>query len=99
MVCTPGCTGAVAAGAHAGAAEAVPAAARLAHATTAHTVMSLRIRYLPGSKLPCGLLTLASSRERLDYLLRANADPRWNLRWLTYPGACQYPFSTLIRPL
>src|SRR3954452_16051806 len=68
MVCTPGCTGAVAAGGPARAAEAVPAAARLAHATTAHTVMSLRIRYLPGSKLPCGLLTLASSRERLDYL-------------------------------
>jgi hypothetical protein len=43
-VCTPGCTGAVAAGAHAGAAEAVPATARLAHAMTAQTVMSLRIR-------------------------------------------------------
>src|SRR3954454_548746 len=49
MVCTPGCTGADAAGAHVGAADAGPAAARPAHATTAQTAMSLRIRYLPGS--------------------------------------------------
>jgi hypothetical protein len=47
MVCTPGCTGADAAGAHVSAAEAGPAAARPAHATTAQTAMSLRIRYLP----------------------------------------------------
>src|ERR1700741_676472 len=47
MVCTPGCTGADAAGAHVGAAKAVPAAIRLAHATTAQKAMSLRIRYLP----------------------------------------------------
>jgi hypothetical protein len=51
MVCTPGCTGADAAGAHVGAAAAVPAAAKLAHATTAQTTMSLRIRYLPESEV------------------------------------------------
>src|SRR5689334_9097369 len=96
MVCTPGCTGADAAGAHVGAAAAGPAAARPAHATTAQTAISLRIRYLPEA-FECGLLTLASSCEGLDYL-STNATRCQNLRWLTYPRSCRYPCSTPARP-